>query len=50
MGYYLPNFNFALTDKLRKKQEAVKPIVQDTLIAEKRYEMGGSYEQELYYY
>ncbi len=40
MGYYLPNFNFALTDKLRKKQEAVKPIVQDTLIAEKRYEMG----------
>lgn len=40
MGYYLPKFNFALTDKLRKKQEAVKPIVQDTLIAEKRYEMG----------
>ena len=40
MGYYLPNFNFALTDKLRKKQEAVQPIVQDTLIAEKRYEMG----------
>lgn len=40
MGYYLPKFNFALTDKLCKKQEAVKPIVQDTLIAEKRYEMG----------
>ena len=40
MGYYLPKFNFALTDKLRKKQEAVKPIVQDPLIAEKRYEMG----------
>ena len=40
MGYYLPKFNFALTDKLRKKQEAVKPIDQDTLIAEKRYEMG----------
>lgn len=40
MGYYLPKFNFALTDKLRKKQEAVKPIVQDTLIEEKRYEMG----------
>ena len=40
IGYYLPKFNFALTDKLRKKQEAVKPIVQDTLIAEKRYEMG----------
>lgn len=40
MGYYLLKFNFALTDKLRKKQEAVKPIVQDTLIAEKRYEMG----------
>lgn len=40
MGYYLPKFNFALTDKLRKKQEAVKPIVQDTLIAAKRYEMG----------
>ena len=40
MGYYLPKFNFALTDKLRKKQEAVKPIVQDTLIAEKRYEKG----------
>lgn len=40
MGYYLPKFNFALTDKLRKKQEAVKPIVQDTLIAAKRFEMG----------
>ena len=40
MGYYLPKFNFALSDKLRKKQEAVKPIVQDTLIAAKRYEMG----------
>lgn len=40
MGYYLPKFNFALTDKLRKKQEAVKPIVQDTLIAAKRFETG----------
>lgn len=28
MGYFLPKFNFALTDKIRKKQEAVKPIVE----------------------
>lgn len=27
MGYFLPKFNFALTDKIRKKQEAIKPIV-----------------------
>ena len=30
MGYFLPKANFALTAKLKKKQEAVKPIVQDT--------------------
>ena len=28
MGYFLPKFNFALTDKIRKKQEAIKPIVK----------------------
>lgn len=27
MGYFLPKFNFALTDKIRKKQEAVKPVL-----------------------
>ncbi len=30
MGYFLPKANFALTDKLKKRQDAVKPIVQDT--------------------
>lgn len=39
MGYFLPKFNFALTDKLKKKQEALNPIMQKTLDAEKRYEM-----------
>ena len=42
MGYYLPKFNFALTDKLRKKQEAVKPILDKTYNAEKVYEMGNT--------
>lgn len=42
MGYFLPKFNFALTDKLRKKQEAVKPIVQDVYEAERIYEGGNS--------
>lgn len=27
MGYFLPKFNFALTDKIRKKQETVKPVL-----------------------
>lgn len=40
MGYFLPKFNFALTDKLRKKQEAVKPIIENTLVAAKTYETG----------
>ena len=31
MGYFLPKFNFALTDKIRKKQEAVKPIVEPVI-------------------
>ena len=39
MGYFLPKFNFALTDKLKKKQEAVAPIMKKTLEAEKRYEL-----------
>lgn len=39
MGYFLPKFNFALTDKLKKKQEALNPIMQKTWDAEKRYEM-----------
>lgn len=29
MGYFLPKFNFALTDKLRKKQEAMKPLYNE---------------------
>lgn len=44
MGYFLPKFNFALTDKLRKKQEAVKPIVQDVYEAERRYELSPSFK------
>ena len=39
MGYFLPKFNFALTDKLKKKQEALTPIMQKTWDAEKRYEL-----------
>ena len=27
MGYFLPKFNFALTDKIRKKQENMKPVI-----------------------
>lgn len=41
MGYLLPKSNFALTAKLKKKQEAVKPILEETQKAEKKYEMGG---------
>lgn len=29
MGYFLPKFNFALTDKLKKKQEAMKPLYNE---------------------
>ena len=29
MGYFLPKFNFALTDKLRKKQETMKPLYNE---------------------
>ncbi len=28
MGYFLPKFNFALTDKIRKKQENMKPVIK----------------------
>lgn len=41
MGYFLPKFNFALTDKIRKRQEAVMPIIEDTFRAERKYEGGG---------
>lgn len=44
MGYFLPKFNFALTDKLRKKQDVVKPIVQDVYEAEKRYELSPAFK------
>lgn len=44
MGYFLPKFNFALTDKLRKKQEAVKPIIQDTFEAEREYQLSPSFK------
>lgn len=44
MGYFLPKFNFALTDKLRKKQEAIKPIVQDVYETERRYELSPSFK------
>ncbi len=44
MGYFLPKFNFALTDKLRKKQEAVKPIVQDVYETERKYELSPSFK------
>lgn len=40
MGYVLPKLNFALTDKIRKRQETVKPILEKTFIAEKKFEMG----------
>lgn len=38
MGYFLPKANFALTARLKKKQEAVKPILQDTYEAARMYE------------
>jgi len=38
MGYFLPKFNFALTDKIRKRQKAVMPIIEDTFTAERKYE------------
>lgn len=44
MGYFLPKFNFALTDKLKKKQQAVKPLVQDTYEAERKYEYSPSFK------
>ena len=42
MGFVLPKLNFALTDKIRKRQEAVKPIVEETLKAERKYELVGA--------
>ena len=43
MGYFLPKFNFALTDKIRKKQEAMKPIYKDIeLEIEEAEEKGAS--------
>ena len=42
MGYILPKSNFALTAKLKKKQEAVKPIVEDTMKAERTYQLTDS--------
>ena len=39
MGYLLPKFNFALTDKIKKKQETVMPILADTYNAEKKFEV-----------
>ena len=38
MGYFLPKFNFALTDKIRKKQEALKPVVEPILKDEEKIE------------
>ena len=31
MGYFLPKFNFALTDKIRKKQDTMKPVLDNAL-------------------
>ncbi len=42
MGFVLPKLNFALTDKIRKRQEAVKPIVEETLKVERKYELVGA--------
>lgn len=39
MGYILPKSNFALTAKLKKRQEAVKPLVEDTMRAERKYQL-----------
>lgn len=39
MGYILPKSNFALTAKLKKRQEAVKPLIEDTMRAERKYQL-----------
>lgn len=50
MGYFLPKFNFALTDKLRKKQEAMKPLyneIENELAPSPRGRVGvGAYEPQ----
>lgn len=50
MGYFLPKFNFALTDKLRKKQEAMKPLyneIESELTPSPRGRVGvGAYESQ----
>ena len=50
MGYFLPKFNFALTDKLRKKQEAMKPLyneLESELAPSPRGRVGvGAYEPQ----
>lgn len=50
MGYFLPKFNFALTDKLRKKQEAMKPLyneLESELTPSPRGRVGvGAYEPQ----
>ena len=50
MGYFLPKFNFALTDKLRKKQEAMKPLyneLESELAPSPRGRVGvGAYESQ----
>ncbi len=42
MGYILPKSNFALTAKLKKRQEAVRPILEDTMNAERAYQLSGT--------
>ena len=50
MGYFLPKFNFALTDKLKKKQEAMKPLyneLESELTPSPRGRVGaGAYESQ----
>lgn len=50
MGYFLPKFNFALTDKLKKKQEAMKPLyneLESELTPSPRGRVGvGTYEPQ----
>lgn len=50
MGYFLPKFNFALTDKLKKKQEAMKPLyneLESELTPSPRGRVGvGAYEPQ----
>ena len=50
MGYFLPKFNFALTDKLKKKQEAMKPLyneLESELAPSPRGRVGvGAYEPQ----